>query len=95
MEYWMDTSFKFRYNNIANDVEAIINRPIITRNQEKIVKILLLLKEIPEPKKSDKQRDTTDMLELEEESAVERRNQQGQGLKLLTPDQMLSRLPIT
>ena len=36
------------------------------------------------------------MLELEsEESAVERRNQQGQGLKILTPDQMLSRLPIT
>ena len=26
---------------------------------------------------------------------AERRNQQGQGLKILTPDQMLSRLPIT
>ena len=26
---------------------------------------------------------------------TERRNQQGQGLKILTPDQMLSRLPIT
>ena len=36
------------------------------------------------------------MPELEsEESAAERRNQQGQGLKILTPDQMLSRLPIT
>ena len=36
------------------------------------------------------------MPELEsEESAVERRNQQGQGLKILTPDQMFSRLPIT
>ena len=36
------------------------------------------------------------MPELEdEESATERRNQQGQGLKILTPDQMLSRLPIT
>ena len=36
------------------------------------------------------------MPELEsEESAVERRNQQRQGLKILTPDQMLSRLPIT
>ena len=30
-----------------------------------------------------------------EESASERRNQQGQGLKILTPDQILSRLPIT
>ena len=30
-----------------------------------------------------------------EESAAERRNQQGQGLKILTPDQMPGRLPIT
>ena len=29
------------------------------------------------------------------ESAAERRNQQGQGLKILTPNQMLSRLPTT
>ena len=36
------------------------------------------------------------MTELEsEESAGKRRNQQGQGLKILTPDQMLIRLPIT
>ena len=40
--------------------------------------------------------DTTNILELEsEESAAQRRNQQGQGLKILTPNQMLSRLPIT
>ena len=30
-----------------------------------------------------------------EQSAAKRRNQQGQGLKILTPDQMLGRLPIT
>ena len=37
--------------------------------------------------------DELDMPELEnEESAAERRNQQEQGLKILTPDQMLSRL---
>ena len=30
-----------------------------------------------------------------EESAEQRRNQEGQGLKILTPDQMLSRLPIS
>ena len=35
-----------------------------------------------------------ELLELEEESAAERRNQQGKGLKILTPDQMFSRLPI-
>ena len=35
-------------------------------------------------------------IELEsEESAAERRNQQGKGLKILTPKKMLSRLPIT
>ena len=87
--------FKNRYNDIANDVEAIVNKAPITRNLAKIVKIWSLLKEIPKPEKSDEQPDTTDMPELEEESAAERRNQQGQGLKILTPDQMLSRLPIT
>ena len=29
------------------------------------------------------------------EPAAERRNQQGQGLKILTPNQMLSRLPVS
>ena len=37
-----------------------------------------------------------DVLKLESEvSAAERRNQPGQGLKILTPDQMVSKLPIT
>ena len=36
------------------------------------------------------------MPELEsEESAAQRRNQTGQGLKILTPNQMLRRLPIS
>ena len=49
-----------------------------------------------EKQESDEEPDTTDMPELEsEESTAERRNQLGQGLKMLTPDQMLSRLPIT
>ena len=40
--------------------------------------------------------DTTGMSDLEtEESASERRNQQGKCLKILTPNQMLSRLPIS
>ena len=46
-------------------------------------------------KKSD-DKHTTDMPDLEsEESAAQRRNQQGKGLKILTPNQMLSRLPIS
>ena len=37
-----------------------------------------------------------DMPELgSEESAAQRRNQRGQGLKIITPQQMLSRLPIS
>ena len=40
--------------------------------------------------------DATDMSDVEgEESAVERRNQQAQGHKMLTPNQMLSRLTIS
>ena len=40
--------------------------------------------------------DTTIIPELEsEESAVERRNQQGDGVKILTPNQLLSRLAIS
>ena len=45
---------------------------------------------------TDEQPDTTDMSELEsEESSKQKRNQQGQGLKILTPSQMLTRLPIS
>ena len=87
--------FISRYNNIANDVEAIVNTPIIARNQEKIVKTMSLSKEILKTK-SDEQPNTIDIFELEsEESAAERRNQPGKWLKRLTPVQMLSRLPIT
>ena len=40
--------------------------------------------------------DTTDMPDSEsEESAAEKRNQAGKALKILTPNQMLSRLPIS
>ena len=45
----------------------------------------------------NEQLDTTNMpdLESEESAAEQRRNQQGKGLKILTPNQMLSRLPTT
>ena len=77
-------------------MESISKTPRLTKSQNKMVTILLLLKEIPKPKKSVEQPDTADMPELEsEESASARKNQTGEGLKILTPDQMLSRLPIT
>ena len=60
-----------------------------------MAEILSLLKELVEEPPYE-QPDTTDMPELEsEESAEQRRNQQGEGLKILTPNQMLSRLPIS
>ena len=78
--------FKRQRNNIANDVEVIVNKSLTARNQEKMVEIMSLLKEIPKSK-SDEQPNTTDMPELEsEESVIEGRNQQGQALKILTPD---------
>ena len=43
--------FKNRYNDITNDVEAIVNNSITTRNQEKMVEIMSLLKEILKLKK--------------------------------------------
>ena len=49
-----------------------------------------------EKQKSNEKPHTTDIPQLEsEESAAKRRNQEGRGLKILTPDRMLSRLPIT
>ena len=62
-----------------------------------MLEILNYLREIfNESKTYDEQPDTTDIPELEsEESAAQRRNQKGKGLKILTPNQMLSRLPIS
>ena len=58
-----NSEFKEEHNNIFDDVEAIVNKPIITRNQEKIAEILSLLGEIPKPsnKKFHIQPDTTDI----------------------------------
>ena len=63
-----------------------------------MVKFLSLLGEISEPKdkKTNEQPDTTDMSDLEsEEPAEQRKNKQGQGLKILTRNQTLHRLPIS
>ena len=49
-----------------------------------------------ENKREDKQLDTIDMLLLEtEEEATRRIENKGRGLKILTPQQMLTRLPIS
>ena len=83
---------------------------MLPRSQNKMVKTLSLLSEIPKSKdketneqpdeqlyeQPDEQPDTTDMSELEsEESAAQRKKQAAAGLKILTPSKMLNRLPIS
>ena len=64
-------------------------------NKEGIIEVFKE-KSNKEKQQSDEEPDTTDMSDLEsEESAAERRIKKGQGLKILTTNQMLSRLPIT
>ena len=54
--------FKKEYNDIADDVEKISNRPMPTRSQNKMAEILSLLKELAEEPPHE-QPDTTDMPE--------------------------------
>ena len=64
-----------------------------TQTRQKMLEIINYLGEIFNGLETDdKQLDTTDMPDLESEESAEQR---GQGLKILTPNQMLSRLPIS
>ena len=78
---WDRYEFKNRYHDIANDVEAIVNKASITIFQAKIVEILSLLKEIPKPQEIDEQLNTTNMPELEGDNAL----YDIQGSKILLP----------
>ena len=68
-----------------------------TKDKWKFLEIINSLKKFFDKLKTDdKQPNTYDMPYSEsKESAAERRNQQGKCLKILTPNQMLSRLPIS
>ena len=67
--------FKKECNNIAGDVEVIVQKSMTSRCQEKMIEILSMLTEIPKSKdkKPDKQPDTTDMPELESEESAEKK----------------------
>ena len=87
------SDFKKAYNNIADDVEAIVKSKV-TRNRKRMVEILNLLKEIiaePTDEKAVAEPGTKDIPELEKEEPAE---QKGVRVKILTSDQLLSRLPI-
>ena len=79
--------------DLKKDIRNMSDDEIKNKNLDLIAyfveKILDTVKKINQ----EQQPDTTDMSELEDEkSAAER--QQGQGLKILTPEQMITRLPI-
>ena len=90
--------FKEKYNGIVCDAKKILKRQPFTTNEKNMIEIISLLREIykPKDKKTDEQPDTTNMPELQsKESAQQIKNQEEKGLKILTPNQMLSRSPIT
>ena len=66
--------FKTNYNNIVDDVKKMLDSPVLTRNQNKMVDILSLLEELNEGSTYE-QLDATDILELENEESSEQRGQ--------------------
>ena len=95
---------KDMYNDIAEDVNKL-NK---LKPTESMLPIFKQLEEIFMGSKADEEVDdkaddeadeqpnTTNIPDLEsEESVAQRREQEGQGVKILTPEQMLSRLPIS
>ena len=95
------------YTNIAEDVNKL-NRLKPADSRKKMLPIFKQLEEIimgikaddkvddETDDETDEKPDTTDISDLEsQESAEQRRKQEGQGLKILAPQQMLSRRPIS
>ena len=72
---------------MADEVFTGINK-FVKGNDERILEII--------KEGSDEQLHTTDKFDLQsKKSAAPKKNQPGRGLKILTPNQMLSRLPIS
>ena len=88
------------YNDIAGDINKL-NKLKPAESRKKILPIFkelegIFMGSIADEEVDDKVDDETDMPELEsEESAEQRKKQKAQGLKISTPQQMLSRLPIS
>ena len=100
---------KKMYNNIVDDANEL-GKLRLTNSRRKMLSVFLQLQEIfrgskteedetkdedDEDNEDDEEIDTTAMPDLEsEESAEQRRKQEAKGLKILTPNQMLTRFPI-
>ena len=90
-----NNAIKF-YNKLVEKAKQI-SELRSTPPRQQMLEIFNYLGEIfNEPKTDDEQPDTTNMPKLEsEECAAQRRNQQGKGLKILTPNHMLNRFAIS
>ena len=105
----VEKRFNSENKKISQNVKNLFNlrveiyKTLIIKYEESIAERVKLRRQKSEKKEWDqeyvfdaKEIETTDRPDLEsEESAAIRKNQQGQGLKILTPNQMLSRLPIS
>ena len=67
--------FKEKYNDIIDDVIPILDKSAFTRNEQNMIEILSLLKEIIKfkDKKTNEQPGTTDIPELKSEESAEQR----------------------
>ena len=92
------SKFRERHINIIYDVEIMLKLKV-PKNRKKNSRNFITVKiddKRDGDETDDKQLDITDMIDLEsKESAEQRRKQKGEGLKILTLNQMLSRLPTT
>ena len=84
----------YEFKNDIKIVQNVLNEQIKTKTDVKRTRLEKLINVIKDILNSEIKRNSIPALESEE-SAEQRRNQRGQGLKILTPNQMLSRLPIS
>ena len=95
------------YRNSIAEVEQVVVKSLRAKNMEPRKKMIDIYKQVREilvePKiygdaddeDDDEQTDTTDMLDLKSvEFSEQRKNQEGQGLKIVTTNQMLSRIAV-
>ena len=80
----------------GRSIRKWILKDIIDKIKYAVFGVLFPSEDNEKSKTTDEQPDTTDMSKLEsEESAAQKREHEEKGLKILTPQQMLRRLPIS
>ena len=91
-----------KYVELLNDLkikQRVLNKEIDTKTgieRERLVNVVNTIKYILDNVGGKRDMHDSEILDLEsEESAAQKNNQQGRGLKILTPNQILSRLPIS